>query len=153
MGETNIIRKAEKRDIGILADLLGSLFAIETDFAIDVQSQQQGLLLLLEEPERACIMVAERDNRIVGMCTGQILVSTAAGGLKVIVEDVVVAQGMRGRGIGTELITAIEHWSRACGVKRMDLLADRRNSPALDFYRQRDWRSTELVALQKPLLV
>ncbi len=151
MGETSVIRKAKTCDLGVLVDLLGSLFAIETDFVIDVQRQRQGLFLLLEHPERCCVMVAERANRIVGMCTGQLLVSTAAGGLKVMVEDLVVAEEMRGRGIGTELIAAVEHWARACGVKRMDLLADRRNSPALDFYRRQDWRGTELIALQKPL--
>jgi GNAT superfamily N-acetyltransferase len=151
MSNNLVIRKAEIDDIQILVDLLTSLFSIETDFSIDVEKQQKGLLLILEQTERSCIMVAEADKKVVGMCTGQLLVSTAEGGLKVIVEDVVVAKDKRGAGIGSALLAEIEEWAISCGVTRMDLLADQRNDSALNFYSNKEWRATELIALQKHL--
>ena len=151
MSKNSVIRRAEIRDIGALVDLIGVLFAIETDFTVDIQRQRQGLFLMLEQPERCCIMVAEFDGRIVGMCTGQLLVSTAEGGAKVIVEDLVVAEKQRGHGVGSGLVDAVEKWAKGCGAKRMDLLADQRNHLALDFYCRREWQRTELVSLQKRL--
>jgi len=151
MSKGSVIRRAEIRDIGALVELIGVLFAIETDFTIDVQRQRKGLFLMLEQPERCCIMVAECADQIIGMCTGQLMVSTAEGGSKVIVEDLVVAEKQRGQGFGSRLVDAVEKWAAGCGAKRMDLLADQRNHLALDFYCRREWQRTELVALQKRL--
>lgn len=146
-----VIRKAELNDIEILVDLLTSLFSIETDFVIDKKKQQKGLLFMLKQKEKSCILVAEYDRRVVGMCTGQLLVSTAEGGLKAIVEDVVVANEKRGLGIGSALLMEIEKWAVSCGASRMDLLADQRNRSALNFYNSQMWKHTELIALQKHL--
>lgn len=145
------IRKAKKEDIDILVGLLESLFVIETDFSIDIQKQQKGLSLILEQSDRSCILVAECNEKVIGMCTGQLLVSTAEGSLKAIVEDVVVVEDKRGLGIGSALLLEIEKWAIGCGANRIDLLADQRNHRALNFYNNQKWKRTELIALQKHL--
>lgn len=146
-----VLRRAKIDDLDILVELLASLFTIETDFIIDAQKQQRGLLLMLNENEQGCIMVAECDKKVVGMCSGQLLVSTAEGGLKVIVEDLVVAKDNRGSGIGSGLLLEIEKWAVSCGARRMDLLVDQRNHSALNFYKEQNWKRTEMIALQKHL--
>ena len=146
-----LIRRAKIDDIDIMVELLTSLFTIETDFSIDSQKQQKGLFLILERTETSCIMVAECDEKVVGMCTGQLLVSTAEGGFKVVVEDVVVEKEKHGLGIGTKLLLEIQKWAIGCGATRMDILADQRNHSALKFYDHQNWKSTELIALQKHL--
>lgn len=145
------IRRAKKEDVDILVGLLKSLFAIETDFSIDVQKQRKGLFLMLEQTDRSCILVAECNKKVVGMCTGQLLVSTAEGSLKAIVEDVVVEKDKRGIGIGAALLSEIQKWAIGCGASRIDLLADQRNHRALNFYNNQKWKRTELIALQKHL--
>lgn len=145
------IRRAKKEDIDILVGLLESLFAIETDFSIDVKKQRKGLSLMLEQADRSCILVAECNEKVIGMCTGQLLVSTAEGSLKAIVEDVVVVEDKRGLGIGSALLLEIEKWAICCGANRIDLLADQRNDRALNFYNNQKWKRTELIALQKHL--
>lgn len=146
-----VIRRAKVDDIDILVRLLESLFVIETDFSIDIQKQQKGLSLMLEQSDRSCILVAECNEKVIGMCTGQLLVSTAEGSLKAIVEDVVVVEDKRGLGIGSALLLEIEKWAIGCGVNRIDLLADQRNHRALNFYNNQKWKRTELIALQKHL--
>lgn len=146
-----VIRRAEKDDVIVLVDLLTNLFSIETDFIIDKQKQQKGLLLMLEQTEKSCVLVAEYNGKVVGMCTGQLLVSTAEGGLKAIVEDVVVGKNQRGLGIGSALLAEIEKWAVNSGASRMDLLADKNNYKALNFYDNQKWKHTELIALQKYL--
>jgi GNAT superfamily N-acetyltransferase len=77
-----------------------------------------------------------------------LLVSTAEGGLSLLVEDVVVQEQWRGRGVGRLLIEALSGWAKANKVSRLQLLADRNNIPALDFYRRLDWHTTELICLR-----
>lgn len=146
-----VIRRAGKDDVIVLVDLLTNLFSIETDFTIDKQKQQKGLLLMLEQTDKSCVLVAEYNGRVVGMCTGQLLVSTAEGGLKAIVEDVVVEKDNRGLGIGSALLEEMEKWAINYGASRMDLLADKHNYKALNFYDNQKWNPTELIALQKHL--
>lgn len=62
-----------------------------------------------------------------------------------------VAESCRRQGVGTQLLMAIKQWAARQKAKRLDLLADRRNKLALDFYQQLGWQKTELVCLQKKL--
>lgn len=141
------IRAAQPADLDRLVSLLAVLFSIEEDFIADELRQRRGLALMLEN-ERGCVLVADAEGLVVGMCSGQLLVSTAEGGLSLLVEDMVVDEQWRGRGVGRLLIEAISDWARANKVSRLQLLADRNNTPALDFYRILGWHTTELICLQ-----
>ena len=141
------IRSAEPADLDSLVSLLAALFSIEEDFVFDAPKQRRGLTLMLEN-ERGCVLVAEAEGEVVGMCSGQLLVSTAEGGLSLLVEDVVVHEPWRGCGVGRLLLEAISGWAKAKKASRLQLLADRNNIPALDFYRHQGWRTTELICLR-----
>lgn len=147
-----IIREAVQSDISAMISLLRRLFEIETDFVFNEQKQRNGLELLLGEGNSHYLMVAELNQAIVGMCSVQTLVSTAEGGLKAIIEDLVVHEAYRGKGVGRLLLAAAQEWARSQNVKRIDLLADRHNTSALRFYKQSNWQGTELICLQKKLL-
>jgi Acetyltransferases len=142
-------RKAIPQDITALISLLKVLFAIEADFSFDETKQHRGLELMLNSPAERCIMVAEIDGEIIGMCTAQLLVTTAEGGLAALIEDMVVHQDYRRQGIGSGLLTKIEEWANEHGVKRLELLADRNNAPALEYYKKLDWRQTQLICWHK----
>ncbi|WP_407314700.1 GNAT family N-acetyltransferase [Desulfosporosinus sp. SB140] len=133
--------------------LLGVLFSIEADFIIDKLTQKRGLEMMLSENSERCIMVAEAEQQVVGMCSVQTLVSTAEGGIVALIEDLVVEEDWRGRGIGKGLLESVEAWASARGVSRIQLLADRNNTSALGFYQKMNWKCTELVCLRKGRLV
>ena len=142
-----MIRKAETDDITQLIGLLGQLFAIEKDFIIDAVKQRRGLLLLLES-ERSMILVAEENARVVGMVVGQLLVSTSEGAFSLLVEDLVVDHAFRGRGLGGRLLQLIADWGYHRGADRMQLLADKHNGSALEFYERMGWRRTNMICLR-----
>ncbi|WP_242343310.1 GNAT family N-acetyltransferase [Anaeromyxobacter terrae] len=144
------IRGAAPADAERLVRLLGILFSIEADFRPDPDRQRRGLALMLAEPERRAVLVAERAGEVVGMVTAQLVVSTAEGGPAALVEDMVVDAGERGRGVGRRLLEAIEGWAAARGASRLQLLADRDNAPALGFYARAGWQPTRLVCLRRP---
>ena len=131
-----------------LVALLRQLFAIEEDFRIDEERQRRGLAMLLDSPQ-ARILVAEAAGRVIGMCTGQLLVSTAEGGSALLMEDVVVAEGFRGCGAGRLLVSAMVDWAATRGSFRLQLLADRDNSRALSFYQAIGWQTTNLICLRR----
>ena len=143
-----MIRPAKSDDLPALVVLLEQLFSIEKDFTFDAAKQVKGLELLIES-ETGHIAVAEIGGRVAGMATGQLLVSTAEGGVALLVEDLVVAPSLQGNGLGPDLLQAVGDWGRLHGAKRMQLLADKENSRAIAFYQNQQWQKTQLICLRK----
>ncbi|MDD5266378.1 MAG: N-acetyltransferase [Methylococcales bacterium] len=144
------IRTAKPSDIPQLVELLKALFTIEADFNFDQDKQACGLELLLNS-DKDCILVAELlgERRVLGMCTVQTLISTAEGGLVGLLEDLVVAADFRNQGLGGKLLSESVKWAECQGLKRLQLLADKNNLPALSFYGKQGWESTQLICLRK----
>lgn len=138
---------AGEADIVALVELLGALFTIEQDFRHDRACQERGLRMLLDQRERAAIVVARDDaGRAIGMVTAQLVISTAQGGPSAWVEDLVVQDEHRGRGVGRALLERVLEWATSRGATRAQLLADLDNAPALAFYDQLGWTTTRLTA-------
>lgn len=144
------IRTAQQSDIEDLVALLYLLFSIEADFIFNENLQRRGLQLMLDN-DLGCIMVAQANEGVVGMCSGQLTVSTAEGGPALLVEDVVVNPKWQGQGLGRRLMDQLSAWAKNKGVSRLQLLADRNNKTALDFYAKLGWQTTELICLRKRL--
>ncbi len=144
------IRTASEDDIPAMAELLHELFSIEKDFVPNYAAQTKGLALLLKEGS-ARVFVAELQREVVGMCTVQVAVSTAAGCRIGKVEDVVVGLDHRGQGIGSALLKALEQWATEQGLARLQLQADTDNHSALGFYRRQGWAPTNLQGWIKQL--
>ena len=143
-----MIRKATSNDIPSLIPLLQQLFTIEEDFSFDPEKQGRGLALLLQT-NSGTILVAEKDKSIVGMVTGQLVVSTAEGRMALLIEDLVVRLSHQGQGIGPALLQGVADWGRLQGAHRMQLLSDLENSKALEFYKKQAWKRTQLLCLRK----
>jgi ribosomal protein S18 acetylase RimI-like enzyme len=145
------IRAATPADIPQLVELLKALFAIEADFDFDPDKQTRGLNLLLDS-EKDTLLVAVPllgDNKVLGLCTVQTLISTAEGGPVGLLEDLVVAADFRKQGIATKLLAEAVAWAESQGLKRLQLLADKNNESALSFYQKQGWQATQLVCLRK----
>jgi len=146
------VRTARHEDIPRLCELLADLFSIESDFEPDRERQATGLGMLIAGPTgTSLVLVAVTEEKVVGMASVQALISTAEGGRVGLVEDVIVDRGFRGRGAGALLLERIAAWGRENGLKRLQLLADDNNRPALEFYSSRRWNTTSLICLRKLL--
>lgn len=147
MPEEIIIREAEWDDRAHLVSLLCELAMSEADFHPDESRLERGIQLMLESPETRTIYVAVSRKRIVGMCAGQLLLSTVEGGCVLLIEDFIVHRIFRNKGIGNLLIEAIETWGQNRGAKRFQLLTEQKNETALNFYQKRGWLRTQLTYL------
>ena len=148
-----LIRPATPGDIPALSRLLAQLFSIEQDFTPDTDKQTAGLSLLMQSPERGCVMVAqstdgEDSGEVIAMVSAQLVISTAQGSPSAWIEDMVVDQVWRSQGLGRQLLAAILDWARQHGATRAQLLVDMDNPSALAYYDHLGWRSTRLQARQ-----
>lgn len=143
-----IVRHATHNDIPAMADLLSELFAIEDDFTVDTEKQTRGLKLLLDTPN-ATILVAETDERVVGMVSMQSLVSTAIGENVGLIEDMIVTQSYRSNGIGSLLLKALIAESVRKKYGRLALGADSRNSAAITFYQKYGFTASHMELMYR----
>ena len=146
---TVLVREARISDLSCMVLLLKELFSIEEDFEFDEDLQTRGLMLLVQEKNLCCVLVAESEERIIGMCTMQILISTAEGGCVGVIEDLVVAKEFRAQGVGKALLLNMQEKAKEQGLSRLQLLADRKNQQAIGFYGKMEWTQTQLFCLRK----
>ena len=84
------IEPATLEDMPQLVELLAALFSEEEDFKPDPAKQEHGLHMILEQPNRGRIFVLRTDHMVLGMVNLLFTISTAEGGLVILMEDVIV---------------------------------------------------------------
>ena len=145
--ENVVYDEANEADIPALVRLLALLFDIEKDFSADFSKQKSGLELLLKNPQTASIQVARNAaNKAIGMVSAQLVISTAQGAKSAWVEDMVIAEAYRDKGIGKQLLQNALEWAKNQGATRAQLLVDIENKEALGYYQHLNWQSTKLQA-------
>ncbi|HPM35147.1 MAG TPA: GNAT family N-acetyltransferase [Spirochaetota bacterium] len=128
-----VVEKAVAGDAPLLAEMINKLFDIEKDFKSDIANQINGILMLIEK-EQAVVFKAVSGDKIIGMVTGQLVVSTASGGYSVLLEDLFVDTDFRLGGVGKALLKNLVTWANQNGALRIQLVADETNSSAESFY-------------------
>ncbi|MDQ7003759.1 MAG: GNAT family N-acetyltransferase [Ghiorsea sp.] len=144
------IRDANTEDLSKLTVLVSELFNIEPDFNPNIRKQRQGLAYLME-CEQATVLLMESSHEIIAMCTLQPLISTAEGGTVGMVEDLIVAEKWRGKGLGTVLLNAVQAVALTQGMSRLQLLAGRGNAQAQLFFDKQEWQKTNMRVRRKNL--
>jgi GNAT superfamily N-acetyltransferase len=138
-------------DLQQMTDLLAELFALESDFRPDRDKQLRGLRLILDNSALGRLFVLRVDGEVAGMANALITVSTAEGGLVLLLEDVIVHNEYRGRGLGRALVEHVLAWAKSEGLVRVTLLADGKNAAALDFYHKLGFEHSHMTVLRKNL--
>uniref|UniRef100_Q31FY7 Acetyltransferase, GNAT family n=1 Tax=Hydrogenovibrio crunogenus (strain DSM 25203 / XCL-2) TaxID=317025 RepID=Q31FY7_HYDCU len=145
------IRNADQNDLTAITSLLEQLFSIEADFDFDAEKHQAALTHIIQETDCACIVAANNQNQVIGVCTAQWVYSTATGNKSAWIEDMVIDQAYRGQGIGQKLLNHIIEWCQQAGCGRAQLVYDLENTAAIEFYRKQDFKKTQLGVFSIPL--
>ena len=143
------IRKARKEDMGQVLDLIKALAVFEKEpDAVEVSIaylQEKGFG---KHPSFQCF-VAEVDGSIEGIALVYMRFSTWKGEV-LHLEDLIVNQNMRGRGLGEALLNEVVKYGFGLGVKRISWEVLDWNTPAIEFYEKkgakvmRDWNVVQL---------
>jgi ribosomal protein S18 acetylase RimI-like enzyme len=145
------IRRALASDVPALTHLLGELFAEAAEFTPDADAQRRGLAAIISDPAAGTILVAEEHGRTVAMANLLYTISTAKGGRMGILDDLAVERELRGRGIGTRLLTAAVQAARDDGCLVLKLLVEHDNAAALSLYRRLGFESSALLPMRLEL--
>jgi ribosomal protein S18 acetylase RimI-like enzyme len=145
------IHPASDSDVEALADLLFLLFTQESDFKPDRNKQIKGLQLIINNPDKGFILVAEDGQTIAGMVSILKLISTAEGGEVGLLEDMIVHPDYQGIGVGSELIKEAISIAKTEKLTRLTLLTDKTNIKAIDFYVKHEFNISEMIPLRKAL--
>lgn len=145
------VRPAIAGDIPALANLLGVLFAQETEFTPDATAQQRGLQLILADANAGFILVAEQQGTLVGTVNVLFSVSTALGQRVGTVEDMIVLPAVRGSGVGSQLLEAAIAEAQRQGCGRLTLLTDGDNEAAHRFYLKHGFSRSSMVPFRQRL--
>jgi GNAT superfamily N-acetyltransferase len=108
----------------------------------------RGLRLLLEQPNRGRIFVLRQNERILGMINLLFTISTAEGGVVILLEDLVIHQDFRGHGLGSRLLKHALHYAQEKDFRRITLLTDRMNEDAQRFYKKHGFFESAMLPMR-----
>jgi GNAT superfamily N-acetyltransferase len=152
------IRNAEKGDMPEVLELIRELATFEKEpDAVEVTVTELESAGFGTNPQFSCF-VAEVDNKIIGMAFVYFRFSTWKG-RTIHLEDLIVKEKMRNKGIGSLLYRRVMEYAREQGVKRVNWEVLDWNAGAIEFYERTgahimdDWRpvAMHLDALNKYL--
>ena len=129
------IRKANSGDVKDILRLLIELAVYEKEpDAVKITEKELIRDGFGENPKYQCIL-AEADNTIVGLAFYTPRYSTWVGDT-LHLEDLIVTEKMRGKGIGTILYKSFLEEARKRDVNRVEWSVLDWNKPAIDFYKK-----------------
>lgn len=130
-----LVRPARVDEAGAVIGLYEWLFAPPgtTPSGWDAAEAERRLRATIEDDE-SIALVAELDDRLVGLCTAYIDLLSVRYGLRCWIEDLAVDPGLRSRGVGHDLLTAARFWATERGATHLELDSGAARTDAHRFY-------------------
>ena len=89
-GQVVRVQPATIEDLPELVQLVEELMSAQADFSPNTKAHEQGLSMILEQPNRGRIFVLRSESRIFGMANLLFTISTAMGGMVILLEDFII---------------------------------------------------------------
>lgn len=142
-------RLATKQDMPRVLELINELAVFEKEpDAVEVTLNDLEAYGFGDLPKFKCF-VLEIENKIEGIALVYTRFSTWKG-IVLHLEDLIVSQAQRGKGLGTKLLDTVVKYGKEIGVKRISWEVLDWNEPAIKFYQSkganvmRDWDVVQL---------
>lgn len=126
-----LFREARAEDLDAVNDLLKTLgYDVSRERLAPIYAQ------LLNDPRYRCLLaVSHPEGRVVAMITLRRLPCLRLAGEQVAIEELVVRQEWRGRGVGRALTAYAIAYAASCGAVRVEVLtSEERESTRRGFY-------------------
>lgn len=139
---------ATLEDLPALTELVMDLFSMSGDFQPDRETQERGLRLILEQPNRGRIVVVRNEDQIFGMVNMLFTISTARGGFVILMEDVVIHPHHRGHGYGTMLVKHVIEFAKQKKFLRITLLTDKISAESQQFFQKQGFQYSNMIPMR-----
>lgn len=129
------VRLAAPPDLEAVLALHRDFFA-EDGYAFEEEESRRNLARLLAEPGLGRLFVLEAAGRLAGYLVLTFGFSLEFGGRDALVDELYVAPGHRGRGLGTQGLAAAEAACRTLGIRTVHLVVERHKTGVRELYRR-----------------
>jgi len=130
-----VIRSARESDLPsvekLVVGLIGSLADGEGTNVETVLENSRGVL----RDANAHILLAEDDGAVVGLVSFSTRRTLTHEGLSGLIDELIVGEGHRGRGVGRQLVRAAVYRCRELGCCEVEVSTEFSNAEAREFYR------------------
>ncbi len=131
-----IIREARESDLLTIKKLtLEFIEAMGNTEGIDIKLIAENCRNLLSEAN-SYILVAEIEGIVVGFINFTTRKTILHRGLSGLIDEIIIAKGYRGKGIGKQLLSNAIEKSRRLGCCEVEVSTEKTNIKAREFYRQ-----------------
>jgi ribosomal protein S18 acetylase RimI-like enzyme len=129
------VRLAAPSDLEAVLALHRDFFA-EDGYAFREEESRGNLARLLAEPGLGRVFVMEEGGKLAGYLVLTFGFSLEFGGRDALVDELYVAPGHRGRGLGSQVLGVAEAVCRELGIRTVHLVVERHKSGARALYRR-----------------
>ena len=143
------VEPATIEDLPELLQLVAELMNIQDDFMLMPEAHERGLAMILEQPNRGRIFVLRNNDRIFGMVNLLFTISTAMGGMVILLEDFVIHPNHRGQGYGQMLLDYVVDFAHKKNFKRITLLADKMGAESQNFFKNEGFEYSNMIPMRK----
>ena len=146
------IRRAAPADIPHLLPLVRRYWEFERIEGFDEARTGALLTRLCAQPGLGSLWLAESGGQLAGYLVAVSVLSLEHQGVMAEIDELFVAQGARGQGVGAALLRGLEAFLVAEGCVRLQLQIGNGNAAARAFYERRGFRGRDGYSLlDKPL--
>ena len=142
------VEPATIEDLPELVRLVEELMSLQGDFMPNREAHERGLALILEQPNRGRIFVLRNDDRIFGMVNLLFTISTALGGLVILLEDFIIHPNHRSQGYGTMLLNYVKDFAKHKNFKRITLLTDKIGAESQNFFETEGFEHSSMIPMR-----
>ena len=142
------VETATIEDLDQITELVMELLELQDDFSADREIQKRGLQLILEQPARGRIFVLRNDHRILGMVNLLFTISTARGGMVILLEDFIIHPTHRGQGYGAILVDHVKNFASKKGFSRITLLTDKISADSQKFFQKLGFNYSSMIPMR-----
>lgn len=142
------IETATIEDLDEITELVMELLENQTDFTPDRSIQEHGLRLILESPNRGRIFILRNDHSIFGMVNLLFTISTAVGGMVILLEDFIIHPNHRGQGYGSKLLKHVQKFANDKKFIRITLLTDKISADSQKFFKAQGFHYSSMIPMR-----
>jgi GNAT superfamily N-acetyltransferase len=145
-----IVRRASLEDVDVLVSLMREFYA-EAGLELRPEAAGGAFRTVLSEPRVGSVFLALRGDRPIGYVVLTLGFSMEFGGIRGQVDDFFVLAAERGRGVGAELLGAVERACREAGVLCLMVETGSEGHPARRLYFRAGFEEGDRALLHRPL--
>lgn len=128
----------QQKDISAIVEMMQTFYAID-QYPMDAHLSAENFKTFIDHPEYGQAFLIRYNGKIAGYIIMNFLFSFEFGGLMSFLDELFVADEMRGKGIGKAAVAFVQNYAQEKGLKMLFLEVEPHNINAQELYKKAGW--------------